>query len=379
MLPLHYAIRNLMRSVPRTLQMIFSAALVVILIMSAEAFNRGMDSGLSSNASSRNVLLVGAGSETSLERSQIAASTAGIVSATMRGLKTILDQTAISPEIHYSGLLKNGDGEAEVIYRGITPAALIVHPQVELLEGSFPGAGQVMIGRQAHIYTGLGDNMPGIGETVDFGGTELEVSGFFQAPGTMMESEIWINANDLMDLTRRRTYSCIVVTMDDAEFDDIDYFTKQRLDLELSAIPENVYYSRMSAFFKPIKYMTWLTAVLITLGAVFGGLNTMYAAYISRRKEMATLQAVGYSRAAIYLSLLQESIIANILGTVIAMAIALFLLNGITVSFATGVFYLQYDVSVLVLALVSGFGLGILGTIVPAWNSLKPPLVSSLR
>jgi len=359
--------------------MIFSAALVVILIMSAEAFNRGMDSGLSSNASSRNVLLVGAGSETSLERSQIAASTAGIVSATMRGLKTILDQTAISPEIHYSGLLKNGDGEAEVIYRGITPAALIVHPQVELMEGTFPGAGQVMIGRQAHIYTGLGDNMPGIGETIDFGGTELEVSGFFQAPGTMMESEIWINANDLMDLTRRRTYSCIVVTMDDAEFDDIDYFCKQRLDLELSAIPENIYYSRMSAFFKPIKYMTWLTAVLITLGAVFGGLNTMYAAYISRRKEMATLQAVGYSRAAIYLSLLQESIIANILGTVIAMAIALFALNGITVSFATGVFYLQYDVSVLLLALVSGFGLGILGTVVPAWNSLKPPLVSSLR
>ena len=195
----------------------------------------------------------------------------------------------------------------------------------------------------------------------------------------MIESEIWMNANDLMDLTRRQTYSCIVVTMDSTEFDDIDYWCKQRLDLELSAVPEDVYYSKMATFFKPIKYMTWLTALLITMGAIFGGLNTMYAAYIARRKEMATLQAVGYSRVAIYWSLLQESIIANMLGTVIAMTVALFLLNGLHVPFATGVFYLHYDVDVLLLALLSGFGLGVIGTIVPAWNSLKPALITSLR
>lgn len=381
MLPLNYAIRNLFRSVPRTMQMIFGAALVVILIMSAEAFTRGMDAGLSSNGNPNNILLVGAGSEDSLERSQISASTPDVVAATISGLKSKLGQLALSPEIHYSGLLNIGSEskEYEMLFRGVTTRALMVHPQVELLKGKFPGPGEVIIGRQTHKFTGIPLNDLAIGKIIKFGRNKLKISGIFQAPGTMMESEIWLNANDLMDLTRRRTYSCIVLTLADAKFKDIDNFCKQRLDLELSAIPETTFYRRMSEFFKPIKQMTWLTALLITLGAVFGGLNTMYAAYISRRKEMATLQAVGYSRRAIYLSLLQESIIANMMGTVIAMFFAIFVLNGITVAFATGVFYLEYDMEVLLLALITGFGLGFIGTAVPAWNSLKPPLISSLR
>ena len=381
MLPLSYSIRNLKRSIARTMQMVIGSALVVMLIMSAEAFNRGMDAGLSSNSHQKNVLLVGAGSEDSLERSQISPSAHGIVVASLSGLKTELGKQAVSPEIHYSGLVTvpSDSSEYEIIFRGITPNALMVHPQVELVEGSFPGPGEVMVGRLAHRYIGMDQGGLSIGQELSLGNDKLEISGIFQAPGTMLESEIWLNASDLMDLTRRRTYSCIVVTMDDAEFDDIDYFCRQRLDLELSAISEVVFYRRMSAFFKPIKYMIWLIALLITLAAIFGGLNTMYAAYISRRKEMATLQAIGYSRLAIYLSLLQEAIIASMLGTIIAMAMTIFLFNGISVSFATGIFYLQYDMEVMLLGLTSGVSLGLVGTIVPAWNILRPPLISSLR
>ncbi len=370
-----------MRSVTRTSQMIFGTVLVVVLIISAEAFNRGMDASLSAEGNPKNVLLVGAGSEESLERSQMSATTPGIVAASLPGLHTVLGQQAISPEIHYGGLLTIGaDGEEfEIMFRGVTPRALMVHPQVEILEGTFPGPGEVMVGRQAHEYMGVDESEFALGKTIFFGSDTLTITGSFQAPGTMMESEIWLNANDLMDLTNRRTYSCIVVTMGSAEFDDVDYFCKKRLDLELSAISETVFYRGVSAFFKPIKYMIWLTALLITVGAVFGGLNTMYAAYISRRKEMATLQAIGYSRRAIYFSLLQEAVIVTMIGTIIAVALAVFCLDGLTVSFATGVFYLEYDLEVLSLALITGLGLGVFGTLVPAWNSLRPSIVSSLR
>jgi len=267
----------------------------------------------------------------------------------------------------------------EIIFRGITPGAFMVHPQVEILKGTFPAPGEVMAGRMTYKYLGIPQSDLNPGRAIYFGNEELKISGLFQAPGTLMESEIWINSTDLMDLTRRKTYSCIVLTMDSLEYDDVDYFCKQRLDLELSAVPEPDYYGRMSNFFQPIKYMTWLTALLITIGAAFGSLNTMYAAYISRRKEMATLQALGYSRRAIYFSLLEEALIAYLIGTIIAMATSVFFLNGITVSFSTGVFYLNYDTDVLLLAMAAGMGLAILGTTVPGWNSLKPSLVSSLR
>mgnify|MGYP000388001831 CR=1 FL=1 len=48
--------------------------------------------------------------------------------------------------------------------------------------------------------------------------------------------------------------------------DEADLFTKQRLDLELSAIRESDYYGRLSEFFRPLRVITWLTALLVAAG-----------------------------------------------------------------------------------------------------------------
>jgi len=381
MLPLNYAIRNLLRSPSRTLQMIAGSFLVVLLIMSAKAFNKGMDEGFSANADSNNILLIAAGSEESLERSQISASTPGIIAASVKGIKNVMGHPAISPEIHIGVWFKipGNVKEYEAMFRGITINAFIVHPQVEIIEGTFPKQGEVMIGKMAYKFLGIDKEELSVGDIINYGKTPLKVSGIFQAPGTMMESEIWIDANELMQLTRRQTYSTIILSPNSAEFDDIEYFFEQRLDLELSAIPEKQFYKKLSAFFDPIKYMTWITALLITLGAAFGGLNTMYAAYISRRKEMGTLEVLGFHRKSIYLTLLQEAVIANLIGAIIAMIFSMLFLEGFSISFATGVFYLTFDRTIFLIGLICGIGLGVLGTAVPAWNSLRPALISNLR
>ena len=73
---------------------------------------------------------------------------------------------------------------------------------------------------------------------------------------------------------------------DTAEFDDVDVFAKQRLDLELVAMCESDYYRKLREFFSPIRTMVWITAILIASGGVLGGLNTMYAAFASRVREI---------------------------------------------------------------------------------------------
>jgi ABC-type antimicrobial peptide transport system permease subunit len=125
--------------------------------------------------------------------------------------------------------------------------------------------------------------------------------------------------------------------------------------------------------------MTWLTAGLVAAGAIFGGLNTLYAAFASRIRELATLQAIGFGRLAIFFSLVQESLVASLAGTLLASAFALWLLDGITIPFSIGAFTIGITPGVAVVGLVTGILLGILGSIPPAIRCLTPALPKALR
>ena len=125
--------------------------------------------------------------------------------------------------------------------------------------------------------------------------------------------------------------------------------------------------------------MAWICAVLIAAGAIFGGLNTLYAAFASRIREFGALQAVGFTRRALLLSLLQEATAATFAGSLMAATIGLLWLDGLTIPFSIGAFSLRFDADILALGLGVGIALGVIGTLPPAWSCLRPQLTSTLR
>ena len=125
--------------------------------------------------------------------------------------------------------------------------------------------------------------------------------------------------------------------------------------------------------------MTWLTAALVATGAVFGGINVLYAAFASRIGELATLQAVGYSRPAILVSLLQESLVSTLAGTLVASVVAVAVLEGVRVPFSMVTFQLTLSAPVLALGLGAALLLGTLGALPPAWRCLMAPIPVALR
>lgn len=381
MLPFSYAVRNLFRSKSRLLQTIGGSALVVLLVMSAVAINDGMKRVLSASGSDRNVILIGAGSEESIQRSEVPDRTEGIAGAGISGISETLGVRAVSSEIHYMNYLGFPDGRrSQAMFRGVTPQALRVHPEVRLLEGAFPAAGQMMAGRLAWRKLGLKEGELKIGASVLIDSQEMEISGVFAAPGTVLESELWTTLGDLRVLAKRETVSCVILRLDDpADFAEADVFAKQRLDLELSALRESDYYARLSSFFKPLRAMTWITAGLIAAGALFGGVNTLYAAFASRVREMATLQAIGFGRVSLLLSLVQESTLACLSGTLLASLLALLLLDGRTVPFSIGAFTLEIGPAAAITGILTGLFLGLLGALPPAIRCLKPALPVALR
>jgi putative ABC transport system permease protein len=194
-----------------------------------------------------------------------------------------------------------------------------------------------------------------------------------------MEAELWCPLKDLQLAAKRDNLSCVVLTLDSAELADVDIFAKRRLDLELTAMRESDYYGKILKFYRPVQSIVWITALLIALGGLFGGLNTMYAAFAARVRELGALQALGYSRTAIVLSLMQESVLASVGGALLGAFSALAILDGLAVRFSMGAFGLVMDGPVLALGLAAGLVLGIVGALPPAWRCLRLPIAESLK
>ena len=377
-LPFEYAVRNLGRSPSRLAMSAGGSMLVVLLVIAAAAFITGMQKSLKVSGSPRNVLLMGAGSEESVERSEIKVRTASIAAASIREIDLVAGTEAVSPEIHAAiPVTTPGGGAVNTLVRGVTPAAFLVHRRVRLDAGRLPraGADEIAMGRLA--AGGLGD--PGIGDRVVLDDRAFTITGVLGSDGGVVEGEIWMPLSDLMVLSQRDTLSCVVLRMQDTSATPAEIFASTRLDLELTAIPEVEYFASLDEFFGPVRLMVVATAILVAAGGVVGGLNTTYAAFASRVREIGTLRTLGYSRRAIVNNLLEESILMSSIGGVLAAGIALLLLDGLTVRFSMGAFGLSVGPAEIALGLGSGLLLGIVGALIPAVRCLRLPVPEALR
>lgn len=385
-LPFQYAFRNLGRSGVRLGASLVGSALVVLLILAAGGFVRGMQTTLAEHISLHdNVMILGTGSEEGVERSQIDASVAGITSASIGGIKQQAGIIYASPEIHAALPVRESatsERELNAVMRGVRPVALLVHPEIEITRGRPPdnGRDELMVGNLAATRLGVPNERLSIGNTLHFDDRDWTIVGHFDAPNTVMNAEIWIPLIDLQIATNREaSLSCVIITLDDASFADVDLFAKSRLDLEIVALPEAEYYASIAAFYAPIRVMVIVTAILIASGGILGGLNTMYAAFAARVREVGMLQSLGFTRTAIVINLTEESVFASACGALIGLSIGLALLDGLAVRFSMGAFALTIDAPVVLAGILGGLLVGFIGAIPPAIRCLRLPIPEALK
>jgi len=384
-LPFEYAFRNLGRSRVRLAASLVGSALVVLLVLAAAGFVRGMQLTLTQHdALHENVIILGAGSEEMVERSQIGAAVAGIATASIPGLRSEAGVAFVSPEIHMALLVReSADAEGlQAVLRGVRPVALLVHPEVEIVEGRPPESGrdEIMVGALAATRLGVPEERLSVGRALHLDHRDWTIVGRFRAPNAVMDAEIWMPLTDLQVATKHESsLSCVVVTLDTATFADVDLFAKSRLDLEIVALRERDYYRSIAAFYRPIRIMIMATAALIAIGGLLGGLNTMYAAFAARVREVGMLQALGYTRLAIVLSLSEESVFTAACGAIIGALAGLVLLDGLAIRFSMGAFAITVDAPVMLAGLTGGLFVGLVGAVPPAARCLRLPIVEALK
>ena len=387
-LPLHYAARNIGRSPLRLALTAGGGAIVVFLVVSAVASVRALDRGIRASGTVGNVMLLGAGSEESVERSEISASTPGVLAASIRGMKSLGGAAFISPELHVPLPLRRADQPAPVgnardlvMVRGVEPSAFMVHPQARLAVGRLPeiGRAEALVGRSLAARLDVSDKNFSSAPEILIDDIPFTVTGIIDAPGVAIDGEAWVPISDLLVLTKRQTISVAVISLDSADIGDIEMFAAQRPDLELAAIDEPTYYAGLAKFFRPVQILIAVSALIVALGAMLGGLNALDAAFASRSREIAMLQVLGYSRVAVVANLIQESIITVATGAIPALMIAVLLLDGLGVRFSMGIFSLRVDAACVASGLAAGLLLGLIGSLPPTLRCLRSDIPSALK
>jgi putative ABC transport system permease protein len=105
----------------------------------------------------------------------------------------------------------------------------------------------------------------------------------------------------------------------------------------------------------------------------------MFAAFAGRIRELAMLQVLGFGRAAVVASMLQESLVASLAGALLAVGAALAFVDGIAIRFSMGTFGIRIDETVVAVGLAAGLLVGVAGCIAPAVRCLRVPLTVALK
>lgn len=381
LLPWEYGVRNLLRRPARTLLTLLGIATVVFLIFVVVGFIRGLESSLTASGDPNVVLIYSVGAGENIENSAIPARNASLVAASVEGIRRRFGETYVSPEMYVgSRVTVASAAPMPGIVRGVTTSAPLLRQQVQLIDGRWPQAGEVLVGSLVSAKLGCKPQSLVPGNEISFEGQTWKISGNFIANGSAFESELWCPLAELQQATKRQDLSLIAVALaPGASPSTIELFCKERVDLELQAAQETAYYAGLQTHYRPVRMLAWLIVALVASAGIFAGLNTMYGAVVGRVRELATLQAVGFRRRSIAISLIQEALLLSVTASLLSATVALLLLNGTAVRFTMGAFALRIDGMALLIGCGVGVALGIIGAIPPAVKAMRIAIVDGLK
>ena len=245
-IPLSYTAKNLMARKLTTLLTAGGMALVVFVFATVLMLQEGLRKTLVETGSPDNVVVTRRSSGTEVQ-SGVDRTQAGVVESQPEIALGADAQPMLSKEtVVLITLPKRGaDSPANVVIRGIGGKGNELRPQVRIVQGRMfkPGSAEIVAG------SSIADRFEGasLGDHLRFAMRDWTVVGVFDAGKTGFDSEIWGDADQLMQSFRRPVYSSIILQLNDmSRFDSL----KARLEgdprLTVEAKRESVFYAEQS-------------------------------------------------------------------------------------------------------------------------------------
>ena len=386
-IPLSYNARSLIQRPVSTAFTALGIALVVAVFIGMLALANGFRSALIRTGSMQNVLILRRGADSEMSSSMDRQSVS--ILASSPHVATGGDgRPMVSPEAYVVIPLPRKGGDttamANVVVRGVSPAAWTVRSNVQVVAGRRPQSGrtEICVGeKMAGRF-----NPTGVGETLRFAGRDWTVACRFTAGGSAFESEIWGENEQILPVFRGENFQSVTFRLrDPAAFEEAKRTLEADKRVTVDVHRESDFYTQQSQLLgRILEILAIMITSIMAVGAIFGAINTMYAAVAARSSEIAVLLTLGFHPRSVLASFLAESALIAVVGGVIGALLAL-PINGLITSttnwasFSEIAFTFRVTPGLLLAGMAFAVVMGLVGGYFPARRAARMAVVQALR
>ncbi len=357
---------------------------VVGVLVAMLAMGEGFQATLNSTGDDSTAIVLRGGSQAETN-SVITRDQVPLLSTLPGVAKDAQGRALISPELsQVVNVASRADGtDVNAQFRGVGEMAWAVHDKMKIIEGRRFNTGlrEIVVGKGAQAqFQGLE-----IGRTLTLGNQAWTVVGVF-ASGDAHESELWTDAETLAATYQRSAWQSISVrTEGKAGFEQFKSAVAGDPRLKLDVETTRAYYAKQGGGLSTlISVLGTVIGAIMAIGAVFGALNTMYAAVATRAREIATMRAIGFRGLPVVTAVMLETMLLALLGGLLGGAVAWAIFNGYSVStigsnFSQVVFQFKVSPELLWSGLKWALGIGLVGGLFPALRAARLPITTALR
>ncbi|MFN0019088.1 MAG: ABC transporter permease [Pirellulaceae bacterium] len=227
-----------------------------------------------------------------------------------------------------------------------------------------------------------------VGDSFMLGEERMAIVGIIKATGSTFDSEIWAKRDRIGKSFGEENYSTLVVrTGGPTEALKLKEFFNDDYKLSaLQAYTETEYFESLAATNRQFLGATIVITAILSIGGVFGVMNTMFAAVSQRSKDIGVLRILGFSRLEVLCTFLLESLTLALLGGTLGCLLGC-LVHGLKAtsvvsggqSSKTVVLELLVSGDTISLGLLVTLLMGLFGGLIPSLLAMRLRPLESLR
>jgi len=261
---------------------------------------------------------------------------------------------------------------------GVTPNVTDYLPEMRFTEGRMfrPGLHELIVGGSCgRQFAGFN-----LHDTRLIHGVAWTVVGRFDE-GDAQQCVVYGDVDSIMSAFKSNTYTSVAVMLRSAsEFGAFRGAVAANPALHLDVLHESdVVEDEFKQLNAILYFAAYFVGSIMALGATLGAVNSLYAIVDSRRRELATVRAIGFGPGPIVVSVLVESVLLAIPGALLGSGLAWILFNGLAASPFGYSIRLAVTPALVGLGILWALGMGLLGGMLPAVRAARIPVTTALR
>jgi putative ABC transport system permease protein len=252
-------------------------------------------------------------------------------------------------------------------------------PELHLTAGRMfrPGLREIIASNDcAHRYQNFS-----VGNKRLIGGDQWLVVGNFDRGRTTESCSVYGDADTVLSAFRRGSYNYAnVMLQSPAAFDQfvnaIKGYPRLQVKVEHEAELAEASEQQVNGM---LNFVSYFVGAILAVAATIGAANSLCALVDSRRRQHATLLAIGFTGAPLLASTLSEAMLLAIPGALIGAGLAWLFFNGLSSGLLEFRFHLAVTPYLVALGIGCALGIGVISGLLPALRAARVPVTVALR